>query len=85
MNKVLALKAALRCFTCGLLGFIPVLGIPFALAAMFFHTRASGHSPDDWNVAHRYGALGMFFAGTSLVLNVTAIVWFALFWIEREL
>ena len=85
MNKVLAIQAALRCFTCGLLSLIPMLGIPFALAAMLFHAKASGLAPDDWHVARRYAMLGMLFAALGLLLNVTAIVWFGFAWVEKQL
>jgi hypothetical protein len=85
VNKVLALQSALRCFTCGLLSLIPVLGIPFALAAMLFHAKASDHAPDDWHVARRYALLGMLFAALGLLLNVTALVWFGFNWMESQL
>jgi ABC-type transport system involved in cytochrome c biogenesis permease component len=85
MNKVLALQAALRCLTCGLLALIPVIGLPFAIAAMIFHVQASGHAPDDWHIARRYALLGMLFAALGLVLNVTAIVWFGIAWVQKEM
>jgi hypothetical protein len=83
MNKVLALQAALRCFTCGLLALVPIIGLPFAIAAMVLKTRASGHAPDDWHVAHRYAMLGMLFATLGLLLNVTALGWVAIVWMEH--
>ena len=73
MNKALALRAALRCFTCGLLALLPVLGLPFALAAMVFHVKASGHAPDEWDVARRYARLGILFAGIGVSLNIFAV------------
>jgi hypothetical protein len=84
MNQRLALAAALRCLTCGLLAFLPVLGIPFALCAFHFHVRASGLAPDGWDVPRRYSRLGIFFAGISLILNVSAIAWVAIIWWEQQ-
>jgi len=84
MNKVLALQSAMRCFACGFLAFIPLLGIPFAVAAMVFNARASGHAPDDWHIARRYAGLGMFFAGIGLLLNVTALAWIAILWAQNQ-
>ena len=75
MNKVLALKFALRCFSCGLLSLIPVLGIPFAFAALYFQVKAAANTPDDWHIARRYTTLGIIFTAVGLFLNVTAIVW----------
>jgi hypothetical protein len=85
VNKVFAIRAALRCFTCGLLSLVPVLGIPFALAALVFHTKASGHAPDNWNVARRYATLGALFAALGLVLNVTAIGGLTITWAAKQL
>lgn len=82
MSKVLALRAASRCLTCGLLALIPLLGVPFTIAAMVFHIKASGHAPDHWPVARRYAKLGMTLAGIGLTLNVSAIVILVLLLIE---
>jgi hypothetical protein len=75
LNKVLAIRYGLRCFTCGLLSLVPVLGIAFALLAVFFYTKASNHAPEDWHVARRYAVVGMMIAALGLLLNFTAIVW----------
>jgi hypothetical protein len=75
VNKVLALKSALRCLTCGLLSLVPVLGIPFTFAALHFQLKTSAHAPDDWPIARRYTTLGIIFAVIGLFLNVTALVW----------
>jgi hypothetical protein len=75
VNKILALKFALWCFTCGLLSLVPVLGIPFAFAALLFRAKASAHTPDDWPIARRYMTLGSLFAALGLFLNVTALGW----------
>ena len=85
MNKVLALKYALRCFTCGLLSFIPVVGMPFALAAIMFLNKSSGQAPEDWHVARRYTTLGMIFAALGLLLNVTALVLLGAMLAEKNL
>ena len=85
MNKVLALRAALRCFTCGLLALIPIIGVPFAIVAMIFQIKASGYAPDNWPVAHRYSRLGVFFAAVGLFLNATIFGCLAFLWIEKQL
>jgi hypothetical protein len=73
LNKVLAIRFALRCFTCGLLSLVPVIGIAFALLAVSFYTKASNHAPEDWHVARRYAVWGMMSAALGLLLNFTAI------------
>lgn len=85
MNKILAIRSGLRCFTCGLLSFVPLLGIPFALVAIFFYIKTSHHAPDDWHVARRYAVMGMMFVALGLLLNMTAIVWFGMTFAEEYL
>jgi hypothetical protein len=85
MNRKLALDAALRGLVCGLLALVPILGIGFALAALVFHTKASGHAPDDWDVARRYSRLGILLAAVGLVLNISAIAWVAVLWLQEQI
>lgn len=85
MNRITAIRAALKCFTCGLLTFIPLVGIVFALGAVIFYARASQHSSDEWNPGRRYAVLGVEFAITGLLINITATWWVVLLYFEKEL
>lgn len=52
--KVIIIERSLSCFMWGLLGLIPVLGVPMALRAMQQNWRVSRDAKGTWNPAHRY-------------------------------
>jgi len=41
--KIQMLKGSLRCLVFGLLGLVPVMGLPFALAALWVSCRVRCH------------------------------------------
>jgi hypothetical protein len=77
MNKITAIESALRCFVCGLLALIPLLGLPFGVAAVIFYGQSSARSVDDWNPARRYAFLGLAFAVIGFFITTTAGWWAA--------
>jgi hypothetical protein len=52
--KIRMLKNSLRCFGCGVLGLVPVLGIPFALAALVTSGIVRAGEQHFWNAARPY-------------------------------
>jgi hypothetical protein len=74
--KIQMLKSSLRCFTFGLLGLIPLIGLPFALAALWISGRVRVKEKLFWNAARPYRIWGVVCAavGTILWLGVLAIV-----------
>ena len=70
-EKIKMMKASMRCLVCGLLGLVPVIGLPFALAALCFSGRGRLHEKRFWNPARPQRILGF----TCAVLG--ALVWTA--------
>ena len=84
MNKITAIESALRCFVCGLLALIPLLGLPFGVAAVMFYTKSSARSLEDWNPARRYAFLGLAFAVIGFFITTTAAWWAAAYHFQDE-
>jgi hypothetical protein len=75
-TKIQMLKSSLRCFMFGLLGLIPLLGLPFAFAALWISGRIRVKEKLFWNAARPYRIWGVVCAavGTVLWLGILAIV-----------
>ena len=56
--KIQMLKGSLRCFVCGLLGLLPVIGLPFAIAALWFSGQVRAQEKLFWNAATHYRIWG---------------------------
>lgn len=84
MNKIAAIESALRCFVCGLLALIPMLGVPFGVAAVVFYAKSSARSVDDWNPARRYAFLGLAFAMIGFFITTTAGWWAAVYHFQNQ-
>jgi hypothetical protein len=85
MNKTAAIESALRCFACGLLALVPMLGLPFVVAALVFFSKSSASSQESFNPARRYAFLGITFATIGLLVSTTATWWTVVFWFTRDL
>ena len=57
--KIRMLKNSLRCFWCGLLGLLPVIGLPFALAALVLSGQVRAGQKKYWNAARPYWIWGV--------------------------
>lgn len=68
--KIKMLQDSMRCFVCGLLSFIPVVGFILAVAAICYSFNAWRGEKQTWNVARPYRIMGMACA------VVTSILWF---------
>jgi hypothetical protein len=73
--KIAMLKNSMRCFVLGLLGLLPVIGLPFAVAALWLAGRARVAEKQSWNAARPYriwgavcAAAGTIFWGFLLML-----------------
>ena len=69
--KIRMMKASIRCLVLGLLGMLPLIGPPFALAAMLFSFRARREERRLWNPAKLHRIMGLVCAA------IGALVWSA--------
>ena len=69
VQKVRMMKASLRCLTFGLLGLMPIIGLPFALAAAWISGRVRKQEQKFWNPARPQRVLGF----TCAVVG--AVIW----------
>jgi hypothetical protein len=65
--KIQMLKNSLRCFMFGLLGLIPLIGLPFALVALGISGRVRAKEKYFWNPAKPYRVWGVVFAATATI------------------
>ena len=54
LTKVEMIERSMRCFQLGLLGLLPVIGIPMAVRALRLHYRVKHSQTGEWNPAQRY-------------------------------
>ena len=57
--KIKMMKGSLRCLTLGLLGFLPIIGLPFSLAALWASSSARRQEKRFWNSAKPQRILGL--------------------------
>lgn len=57
--KIKMLNSSMRCFVFGLLGLIPLIGLPFALAALWISGCVRVKEKQFWNAARPYRIWGV--------------------------
>jgi hypothetical protein len=74
--KIQMLKSSMRCFVFGLLGLIPLVGLPFGLAALWISGRVRVQEKQLWNAARPFRIGGVICAaiGTILWTGILTIV-----------
>jgi hypothetical protein len=82
LTKIEMMERSLRCFTLGLFGLLPVIGIPMAVLAAADYRRVIKGRGNMWNPAHRYLKWGGVFArmGLALFLVVPLVVGLIAYW-----
>jgi hypothetical protein len=53
-NRIATVKSSLRCFVYSLIGLVPLIGIPFAVAAIVRSRQVQQAARSDWNPGDRY-------------------------------
>jgi len=66
--KIEMIERSVRCFVLGLLGLLPVIGVPLAMMAESQYTRVRQIRDGHWNPAHHYLYWGVVCARLGLVL-----------------
>ena len=76
MSQIEMIGRSLRCFTFGLFGLLPVLGIPMAIYASSEYRHIKRGLDGRWNPAHRYVFWGGLCArlGLALFLVIPVVV-----------
>jgi hypothetical protein len=67
--KIRMLKGSLRCFVFGLLGLLPLIGLPFALAALWMGGRIRLQEKHLWNAARPYRIWGVVCAALGTIVG----------------
>ncbi len=57
--KIQMLNGSMHCFVFGLLGLMPVIGLPFAIAALWISGRVRVKEKQMWNAARPYRIWGV--------------------------
>ena len=58
-SRIRMLQRSLQCFVCGLLGLLPVIGVPFAFAALVLSGQVRAAQQERWNAARPYWLCGL--------------------------
>ncbi|MGC9940998.1 MAG: hypothetical protein ABSE48_04140 [Verrucomicrobiota bacterium] len=66
--KIKMLRSSQRCLAFGLLGLLPAIGLPFALAALWISGKVRGKEKLYWNAAKPYRIVGMACAAIGAIL-----------------
>jgi hypothetical protein len=66
-DKIAMMQRSVQCFVFGLLGLLPVIGIPFAFAAIWVGGKVRASERQFWNAAKPYRVWGVVFAFLGLV------------------
>ncbi|MBI2927222.1 MAG: hypothetical protein HYY24_16130 [Verrucomicrobia bacterium] len=54
MDTIRVIERSLRAWVCGLIGLIPVLGVPLAVLAVSLFFKVRAEAGDEWNPAENY-------------------------------
>lgn len=76
ITKIEMFNGSLRCFICGLLGLLPVIGLPFAITALWVSGGVRVQEKACWNIARPYRIWGVVFAaaGTIVWLLIAVLI-----------
>ena len=65
--KIRMLKGSLHCLVCGLLGLLPVIGLPFAIVALILSGKVRQQERRFWNAAQPYRIGGVVSAAVGTI------------------
>jgi len=66
--KIRMLESSMQCFVFGLIGLLPVIGLPFALAALWIAGRVRMSEKQLWNAARPYRIWGVVCAAAGTII-----------------
>ena len=65
--KIKMLENSIRCLVCGMLGLLPVIGFPFAVAALVLSAKVRARQNKYWNAARACRVWGVVCAATGTI------------------
>jgi hypothetical protein len=65
--KIKMLEDSIQCLVCGILGLLPVIGFPFAVAALVLSAKVRARQKKNWNAAGAYRVWGVVCAATGTI------------------
>ena len=80
--KIKMLNSSMRCFVFGMLGLIPLIGLPFAFAALWISGCVRAKEKQLWNAARPYRIWGVVCAAGGTIFGgfiLTIVVYQAVF------
>ncbi len=73
MDRIELIDCSLKYFAHGLIGLVPVLGLPSSIAAIIGFLRVRRRQGLEWNPAQRYLKAGLLCGSLGLMLNFIVI------------
>ena len=73
LDKIDLIQSSLRCFACGIIGLLPFIGIPFAVAAIWDFRRIFFGKSNLWNPAEPYLRVGMACGTAGILLDLLIV------------
>jgi hypothetical protein len=67
--KIKMMKASIRCLIYGVFSLLPVIGLPFGLAALWISGRVRQQEKHLWNAAKPYRVYGVICAAAGTILG----------------
>jgi len=76
MDKIRVIKLSMQCLRYGVLGLLPIIGLPFAVRALVCYRRARREAGGDWNPATRqlYSGHTLAVVGCGLTVLTLAVI-----------
>ena len=78
--KIKMLNSSLQCFVCGMLGLLPVIGLPFAVAALVISGKVRAGQKKYWNAARSYWISGIAYAVAGTVFWSFILILIIFYW-----
>ena len=73
-DRIRVIEGSLRCFTCGWLSLIPVVGLVFSVLAFLQHFLTQREQAASWNPARRHLLIGYILAWVGGLVWLGALV-----------
>jgi hypothetical protein len=73
MPRIIVIRESMTAFVCGMIGFLPIIGLLPGLYALYCWNRINTFYPNEWNPAAAYLSWGTRLAVLGLGLSVLIV------------